>query len=82
MLWPIQRSNCATANGALLVANNDWQDDPAQAAELTAAGLAPANSLESGIAATLPPGPYTALLSGVDNGTGVGLVEVYDRGGP
>ncbi|HTG44796.1 MAG TPA: hypothetical protein VK633_09715 [Verrucomicrobiae bacterium] len=67
-------------NGALLRANNDWQDDPAQAAELTNANLAPTNNLESGIAATLPPGLYTALLSGVSNGTGVGLVEVYDRG--
>jgi hypothetical protein len=69
-------------NGALLVANNDWQDDPAQAAELTSAGLAPTNDLESGIAATLPPGPYTALLFGLNNGTGIGIVEVYDRGGP
>jgi len=69
-------------NGALLVANNNWQDNPAQGAELTAAGLAPTNNLESGIAATLPAGSYTALLSGVNNGTGVGLVEVYDRGGP
>jgi hypothetical protein len=70
------------SNGALLLANNNWQDNPAQAAELTAAGLAPANQLESGIATTLPPGLYTALLAGLDNGTGVGLVEVYDRGGP
>jgi hypothetical protein len=69
-------------NGALLIANNDWQDNPAQAAELTAAGLAPTNSLESGIAVTLPPGSYTALLAGVNNGTGIGVVEVYDRGGP
>jgi hypothetical protein len=69
-------------NGTLLTMNNDWQDDPAQAAELTAAGLAPTNDLESGIAATLAPGPYTALLAGQNNGTGVGLVEVYDRGGP
>lgn len=69
-------------NGALLVANNDWQDDPAQAAELTAAGLAPTNQLESGIAAALPPGLYTALLAGTNNGAGVGLVEVYDRGAP
>jgi hypothetical protein len=67
------------SNGALLIANNDWQDDPTQAAELTAAGLAPTNNLESGIATTLPPGLYTALLTGVSNGTGVGLVEVYDR---
>jgi len=69
-------------NGARLVANNNWQDDPAQAAELTAAGLAPVNQLESGIAATLPPGLYTVLLAGLNNGTGVGLVEVYDRGAP
>jgi hypothetical protein len=69
-------------NGALLVANNDWQENPAQAAELTAAGLAPTNTLESGIAATLPPGLYTALLAGQSNGTGVGVVEIYDRGAP
>lgn len=68
------------SSGTLLVANNNWQDDPTQAAELTAAGLAPSNNLESGIAATLPPGAYTALLSGVSNGTGIGLVEIYDRG--
>ena len=66
------------AEGVLLAANNNWQDDSAQAALLTAAGLAPTSNLESGIAATLSPGLYTALLAGVDNGTGVGLVEVYD----
>jgi hypothetical protein len=69
-------------NGALLIANNDWQDDPAQAAEITAAHLAPTRRRESAIAETLPPGPYTALLSGLNSGTGVGLVEVYDRGAP
>jgi hypothetical protein len=69
-------------NGTLLASNNNWQDNPVQATELTAAGLAPANPLESAIAATLPAGSYTALLSGVNKGTGVGLVEVYDRGAP
>jgi|GEM_PF-791449 len=71
-------------NGALLISNNDWQDDPTGTTivELVAAGLAPTNPSESGIVATLPPGLYTALLSGVNNGTGVGLVEVYDRGAP
>jgi hypothetical protein len=69
-------------NGALLIANNDWQDNGPQAAEIIAAGLAPGNSLEAGIAATLPPGLYTALLAGLNNGTGVGLVEVYDLGSP
>jgi hypothetical protein len=69
-------------NGGLLNVNNDWQENSAHAAELIAAGLAPTNPLESGISAILPPGAYTALLSGVNNGTGIGLVEVYDRGMP
>ncbi len=67
-------------NGTLILANNDWQDNPAQAAEIIAAGLAPTNDLESAIAATLPPGLYTALLAGMNNGTGIGVVEIYDRG--
>ena len=69
-------------NGALLIANNDWQDDPAQAALITAAGLAPTNTLESGIAETLSPGLYTVLLAGLNNGSGVGLVEIYDLAQP
>jgi hypothetical protein len=67
-------------NGSVLLTNNDWQDNPTQAAELTAAGLAPTNPLESGIISMLPPGIYTALLSGVNNASGVGLVEVYGIG--
>jgi hypothetical protein len=67
-------------NGNLLRSNNDWQDDSAQAAQVTSAGLAPSNPKESAIAATLPPGTYTAILAGLNNSTGVGLVEIYDRG--
>ncbi|MFZ1220537.1 MAG: LamG-like jellyroll fold domain-containing protein [Chthoniobacterales bacterium] len=69
-------------NGALQVANDNWADDPVQAAQLTAAGLAPTNQLESAIAASLPAGLYTVLLAGKNNGAGVGLVEVYDLGTP
>ena len=69
-------------NGAVLIADDNWQDDVGQATELIAAGLAPTNELESGIATILPPGAYTALLAGSENGTGIGLIEVYDRGQP
>ena len=69
-------------NGSLLMANNDWQDDAGQAAEMTAANLAPNAIHEAGIATSLPPGTYTALLFGENNGTGNGVVEVYDRGAP
>ncbi len=34
------------------------------------------------IAVTLPPGVYTAIMAGLDNTTGNGLIEVYDRGTP
>jgi hypothetical protein len=73
------------SSGTLIGANNDWMDDPTQKALIIAAGLAPTNNLESAIYATLAPGQYTVLLSGVSNGTGVGLVEAYDlaaSGGP
>jgi hypothetical protein len=65
-------------NGAVLASNDNWGNNP----ELIAAGLAPTNSLESGIAITLGPGQYTALLGGQGNSTGVGVIEVYDRGSP
>lgn len=65
-------------NGATLVANDNWQDDPTQAAQLTLFGLAPTDPHESGIFQSLPVGAFTAVLSGKDNGTGIGLVEVYN----
>jgi hypothetical protein len=70
------------SEGALVASNNDWQDNPATAGDLITANLAPANPLESGLAVTLSPGLYTALLSGVNNSAGIGLVEVYDLGMP
>ena len=65
-------------NGALLVANDNWLDDPAQAAQLSASGLAPTHWQEAGIRASLPPGPFTAVLSGQNGGTGIGLIEIYN----
>ena len=67
------------ASGSVVAVNNDWQDFPPAAQQLLDLGLAPSNSLESGIVKTLQPGAYTALLSGVSGGNGVGLVEVYDN---
>jgi photosystem II stability/assembly factor-like uncharacterized protein len=68
-----------SADGTLLTQNDNWQDDSAQAAQLTNFGLALKNSKESGIVATLDPGAsYTAILAGRDGGTGIGVVEIYD----
>jgi len=38
----------------------------------------PSCTLESAILITLPPGAYTAIVSGVGGGTGVGLVEAFE----
>ena len=66
------------ANGAILVANDNWTDDPASAALLTANGLALSNAKESGIFTSLPAGQFTAILAGKNGGVGIGLVEIYN----
>lgn len=62
-------------NGALIQANNNWRDT--QEAVLQSTGLAPGNDLESAILVPVAPGNYTAVLKGLDSGTGNGLLEVY-----
>jgi CSLREA domain-containing protein len=64
------------SDGTTIVTNNNWRDD--QESEIMATGLAPNDDLESALVATLDPGPYTAIVRGVNGGTGVGLVETYD----
>ena len=66
------------SNGAVLVFNDNWQDNPASALQLSALGLAPQDSAESGIYVTLSPGAFTAILAGKDGGTGIGLIEIYN----
>jgi hypothetical protein len=62
-------------NGATVAANDNWRS--AQEAAIIATTIPPTNDAESAIVMTLPPGNYTAILSGVDNTTGVAVVEVY-----
>jgi hypothetical protein len=65
-------------NGTSLVANDDWQEDPVSAAQLSSLGLAPHDPKESGIYLSLPAGSFTVILAGKSSGTGIGLVEVYN----
>jgi hypothetical protein len=65
-------------DSSLIVSNDNWRDNQASAAELETAGLAPGSDFESAVVATLPPGAYTATVSGTNSSTGLGLVEVYD----
>jgi len=64
-------------NGQSVAFNNNWQDDPSQAAQLQALNLAPTNPSESALVMMLAPGLYTAVVSGQGGGTGIGLIEVY-----
>lgn len=64
-------------NGNLVRENDDWETDPEKEA-VRASGLAPTNTLEAALHVNLNPGSYTAITRGFNNGTGTGLVEVYD----
>lgn len=63
-------------NGVLIASNYNWRDT--QEAEITATGLAPSNNLESAILRDLAPGAYTAIVRGLNDTTGVALIEVYN----
>ena len=56
--------------------NDDWRQHP-RAAELPTR-LQPSLEQESAIVATLEPGAYTAIVSGVNAAQGVGLVEIFE----
>jgi hypothetical protein len=61
----------------LLESNDNWVDSPNKQAIIDST-IPPANDLESAIVRTLAPGSYTAIVRGVNGGTGIGVVEVYD----
>jgi hypothetical protein len=64
-------------NGNLLAANDDWNTGP-QAGEIIATTVPPTNNREAAIVATLGAGNYTAIVRGVNQTSGVALVESYD----
>jgi hypothetical protein len=66
-----------SVDNAIIGSNDDWQL-AANAAQITSSGFAPDDSREAAILMTLGPGAYTAIVSGVGNTTGVGLVEVFE----
>ncbi len=75
-------------SGQTVIATNTGWSGSADSADIIEAGavagafpLDSANA-DSAILETLPPGSYTAQVSGADGGTGVVLVEVYDLSSP
>jgi hypothetical protein len=66
------------ANGLQIAADDNWQDDNVQAAQIQATGIPPNDPRESALVESLSPGNYTAIVRGSNNSTGIGLVEAYD----
>ena len=73
------------STGALIASNDNWQHTiiggiitASQVRDIINSGHAPGDPTESAIIADLPAGNYTAIVRGVNNTTGVALVEVYD----
>src|SRR5207249_1981430 len=71
--------------GALIASNDNWQTTiiggiitQDQVQDIINSGHAPGDPSESAIIADLPPGNYTAIVRGINNTTGVALVEAYD----
>ncbi len=71
--------------GALIASNDNWQHTIIggiitgdQRGDIRNSGYAPGDGRESAIIAELPADNYTAIVRGVNNMTGVALVEVYD----
>jgi YVTN family beta-propeller protein len=71
--------------GALIASNDNWRTtiiggiiNSDQVRDILRSGHAPRDPRDSAIIAELPAGNYTAIVRGVNDTTGVALVEVYD----
>jgi len=64
-------------SGALITSNDDWMTSPLRQ-QIINQHLQPPDSRESALFASLQPGAYTAIMRGVGNTSGIGLVEIYD----
>jgi hypothetical protein len=64
------------STGAVIASNDNWLDD-VNSIDVQKNSLSPPNPLESALVLHLPAGAYTAIETGADGGTGIGLVEVY-----
>ncbi len=69
------------SGSTLLGSNDDWQNQPAADKQAVIdSTIPPINDLESALVRTLPANgaTYTAVVRGVNNTTGIAVVQVYD----
>ena len=71
-------------NNRLIAANDNWGDDTATATAVTTAAARQGafawtpGSKDAALLVTLAPGPFTIVVKGVGNTTGIATVETYD----
>lgn len=65
------------SSGAILETNDNWMESANKQAIIDSS-IPPGNTLESAIVRVLPPAAYTAIVRGVNDGTGIGTIELYD----
>ena len=69
------------SNNVLVLANDNWSTQDAATMSSVGAFALANNSADAALVATLSPGAYTAQVSGVNNATGVAILEIYDVSG-
>jgi hypothetical protein len=63
--------------GAVLAINDNWENSANKQAIIDTT-IPPTDPSESAILQTLAPGTYTAIVRGMNNETGIALIEAYD----
>jgi uncharacterized protein (DUF1800 family) len=66
------------ANGVLVLANDNWATADLATMNSVGAFALASGSRDAALVATLSPGAYTAQVSGVNNTSGVAILEIYD----
>jgi hypothetical protein len=64
------------SSGSVIASNDNWQDD-VNWIDVRKNALSPIDQRESALVLHLPPGAYTAIVTGANGATGIGLAEVY-----
>jgi hypothetical protein len=68
-----------SATNVIVASNDNWNNDATvTSTSQTLGAFALSSTSDAALVVTLPPGVYTATVSGVADTTGIALVEVYD----
>ena len=66
------------SSGVMVLANDNWSSDDLATMNSVGAFALANGSRDAALVATLAPGAYTAQVSGVNNASGIAILEIYD----